>query len=137
MGRSREVHLHVMLDDDEAAAVGRMAREDGVTRASLVRTLIRANDAARDAAAFPVVVIDRQTYARHVRLVRSRGQLMNQSTRALNAIARIVREHGVEPLDLLEALEGAMRLQEATLDAVHEVQAREGEICGRTAVREG
>ena len=83
----------------------------------------------------PVIVLDRASYARHVRCVRGLGTLLNQSTRSLNAIAKAVREHGVDELDLLEAMEEAGRLQEITLTGVSEVREAEAAIMGRPTVR--
>ena len=47
--------------------------------------------------------------------MRGLGTLLNQSARSLNAIAKAVREHGIDELDLLEAMEEANRLQAAAL----------------------
>ena len=73
--------------------------------------------------------------SKHVRCVRGLGTLLNQSTRSLNAIAKAVREHGVDELDLLEAMEEAGRLQEITLTGVSEVREAEAAIMGRPTVR--
>ena len=96
-----------------------------------------AADAAFTGAApcVPVVVLDRATFARHLRCVRGLGTLLNQSARSLNSIARAVREHGVDELDLLEAMEEANRLQAAVLDGVSEVRRAEAAIAGRPTVR--
>ena len=64
------------------------------------------------------LVLDRRTLVRYVRNVRSLGHLLNQSTHALNYIAKAVRESGVDALDLTEALEGVSReLEELKRDA--------------------
>ena len=63
-------------------------------------------------------MLDRQTLARYIRNVRALGHLLNQSTHALNAIAKAVRESGVDALDLAEAMEGvSYRLDEVRRDA--------------------
>lgn len=125
-----------MLSDGEAAALGRLCEASGSTPSEAVRQMIVASDAAASAGGgTPVVVLDRACYAGHVRCVRGLGTLLNQSTRSLNAIAKAVREHGVDELDLLEAMEGASRLQAATLAGVSEVREAEAAIMGRPIVR--
>lgn len=136
MTRRRQRHLHVMLSDGEAAALGWLCEASGSTPSEAVRQMIVASDtAARAGGGMPVIVLDRASYARHVRCVRGLGTLLNQSTRSLNAIAKAVREHGVDELDLLEAIEGAGRLQAATLAGVSEVREAEAAIMGRPTVR--
>ncbi len=125
-----------MLSDGEAAALGRLCEASGSTPSEAVRQMIVASDAAESAGGgTTVVVLDRASYAKHVRCVRGLGTLLNQSTRSLNAIAKAVREHGVDELDLLEAMEGAGRLQAATLTGVSEVREAEAAIMGRPTVR--
>ena len=125
-----------MLSDGEAAALGRLCEASISTPSEAVRQMIVASDtAARAGGGMPVIVLDRTSYARHVRCVRGLGTLLNQSTRSLNAIAKAVREHGVDELDLLEAMEGAGRLQVATLAGVSEVREAEVAIMGRPTVR--
>ena len=125
-----------MLSDGEAAALGRLCEASVSTPSEAVRQMIVASDtAARAGGGMPVIVLDRASYARHVRCVRGLGTLLNQSTRSLNAIAKAVREHGVDELDLLEAMEGAGRLQAATLAGVSEVREAEAAIMGRPTVR--
>ena len=125
-----------MLSDGEAAALGRLCEASCSTPSEAVRQMVVASDAAASAGGgTPVVVLDRASYARHVRCVRGLGTLLNQSTRSLNAIAKAVREHGVDELDLLEAMEGASRLQAATLAGVSEVREAEVAIMGRPTVR--
>ena len=125
-----------MLSDGEAAALGRLCEASCSTPSEAVRQMIVASDAAASAGGgTPVVVLDRACYAGHVRCVRGLGTLLNQSTRSLNAIAKAVREHGVDELDLLEAMEGARRLQAATLAGVSEVREAEAAIMGRPIVR--
>lgn len=136
MTRRRQRHLHVMLSDGEAAALGRLCEASVSTPSEAVRQMIVASDtAARAGGGIPVIVLDRASYARHVRCVRGLGTLLNQSTRSLNAIAKAVREHGVDELDLLEAMEEAGRLQEITLTGVSEVREAEAAIMGRPTVR--
>ena len=125
-----------MLSDGESAALGRLCEASGSTPSEAVRQMIVASDTmARNGGGTTVVVLDRASYARHVRCVRGLGTLLNQSTRSLNAIAKAVREHGVDELDLLEAMEEASRLQAATLAGVAEVREAEVAIMGRPTVR--
>lgn len=125
-----------MLSDGEAAALGRLCEASGSTPSEVVRQMIVASDATIDGSScVPVVVLDRASYAQHVRCVRGLGTLLNQSTRSLNAIAKAVREHGVDELDLLEAMEEANRLQAATLARVSEVREAEASIAGLPTVR--
>lgn len=125
-----------MLSDGEAAALGRLCEASVSTPSEAVRQMIVASDtAARAGGGMPVIVLDRASYARHVRCVRGLGTLLNQSTRSLNAIAKAVREHGVDELDLLEAMEEAGRQQAATLAGVSEVREAEAAIMGRPTVR--
>lgn len=125
-----------MLSDGEAAALGRLCEASVSTPSEAVRQMIVASDtAARAGGGMPVIVLDRASYARHVRCVRGLGTLLNQSTRSLNTITKAVREHGVDELDLLEAMEGAGRLQAATLAGVSEVREAEAAIMGRPTVR--
>ena len=125
-----------MLSDGETAALGRLCEASGSTPSEAVRQMIVASDTmARNGGGTTVVVLDRASYARHVRCVRGLGTLLNQSTRSLNAIAKAVREHGVDELDLLEAMEEASRLQAATLAGVAEVREAEVAIMGRPTVR--
>ena len=110
-----------MLSDGESAALGRLCEASGSTPSEAVRQMIVASDAvARNGGGTTV---------------RGLGTLLNQSTRSLNAIAKAVREHGVDELDLLEAMEGAGRLQAATLAGVSEVREAEVAIMGRPTVR--
>lgn len=125
-----------MLSDGESAALGRLCEASCSTPSEAVRQMIVASDAAASAGGgTPVVVLDRASYARHVRCVRGLGTLMNQATRSLNAIAKAVREHGVDELDLLEAMEEAGRLQAATLAGISEVREAEASIAGLPTVR--
>ena len=136
MPRRRQRHLHVMLSDGESDALSRLCEASGSTPSEAVRQMIVASDAAaRNGGGTIVVVLDRACYAGHVRCVRGLGTLLNQSTRSLNTIAKAVREHGVDELDLLEAMEGASRLQAATLVGISEVREAEAAIMGRPIVR--
>ena len=80
------------------------------------------------------LVINRQTLARYIRNVRALGHLLNQSTHALNAIAKALRESGVNALDVAEAMEGlSYGLDEVRRDAV-EVRRQTAELTGMSVV---
>ena len=88
-----------------------------MTVSDTVRILIQAGDNSGPVG-LAMLVFDRKTLVRYVRNVRSLGHLLNQSTHALNYIAKAVRESGVDALDLTEALEGVSReLEELKRDA--------------------
>ena len=98
--------LHVMLSEDEMSALRALAGTLGTTASDTVRILIQAGSASPSAVEGATLVLDRRTLARYIRNVRALGHLLNQSTHALNAIAKAVRESGVDALDLTEAMEG-------------------------------
>ena len=106
----------------------------GTTVSDTVRLLARAGAAAPSGAVAGVLVLDRKTLAAYVRNVRSLGHLLNQSTHALNAIAKAVRESGVDALDLAEAMEGVTYgLDEVRRDAA-EVRRQAAELTGMPVV---
>ena len=110
--------LHVMLSEDEMDTLKTLAGALGTTASGAVRILIQAGSTAPVTAEGAVLVLDRKTLARYVRNVRALGHLLNQSTHALNAIAKAVRESGVDALDLAEALQGvSWSLDEVRRDA--------------------
>jgi hypothetical protein len=107
-----------MLSEEEMSSLRSLADSLGTTVSDTVRLLARAGAASPGGAATGVLVLDRRTLAAYVRNVRSLGHLLNQSTHALNYIAKAVRESGVDALDLTEALEGVSReLEELKRDA--------------------
>ena len=129
----RPVQLHVMLSQEEMSSLRALAFSLGTTVSDAVRILVQAGaKAGTDGAT--VLVLDRRTLARYARNVRSLGHLLNQSTHALNAIAKAVRESGVDALDLTEALEGvAYGLAEVRRDAA-EVRRQAAELTGMPVV---
>lgn len=138
MPRRRQRHLHVMLSDGEAASLERICEASGSTPSEAVRTMLVASDAAMgDPDSVPVVVLDRASYARHVRCVRGLGTLVNQATRSLNALAKAVREHGTEDhgWELSEALRDCARELSAIGTGIDEVRHSEAAIMGRPSVR--
>lgn len=121
--------LHVMLSEDEMSALKALASSLGTTASDTVRILIQAGSASPSAVEGTTLVLDRQTLARYIRNVRSLGHLLNQSTHALNAIAKAVRESGVDDLDLTEALKDvSYGLAEARRDAADVRQQAEAFI---------
>lgn len=130
----RPVQLHVMLSDEEMSSLRSLADSLGTTVSDTVRLLARAGAATPDGAVAGVIVLDRRTLAAYVRNVRSLGHLLNQSTHALNAIAKAVRESGVDALDLAEAMEGvSYGLAEVRRDAA-EVRHQAAELTGMPVV---
>ncbi len=130
----RPVQLHVMLSEEEMSSLRSLADSLGTTVSDTVRLLARAGAAAPGDATASVLVLDRRTLAAYVRNVRSLGHLLNQSTHALNAIAKAVRESGVDALDLAEAMEGvSYGLDEVRRDAA-EVRRQAAELTGMPVV---
>ena len=130
----RPVQLHVMLSEEEMSSLRSLAGSLGTTVSDTVRLLARAGSAAPNGVATGVLVLDRRTLTAYVRNVRSLGHLLNQSTHALNAIAKAVRESGVDALDLTEAMEGvSYGLAEVRRDAA-EVRHQAAELTGMPVV---
>ena len=130
----RPVQLHVMLSEEEMSSLRSLADSLGTTVSDTVRLLAQAGTTAPGGAAAGVLVLDRRTLAAYVRNVRSLGHLLNQSTHALNAIAKAVRESGVDALDLAEAMEGvSYGLSEVRRDAA-EVRRQAVELTGMPVV---
>ena len=125
----RPIQLHVMLSEEEMSSLRSLAESLGTTVSDTVRLLARVGGAAAG-----VLVLDRRTLAAYVRNVRVLGHLLNQSTHALNAIAKAVRESGVDALDLAEAMEGvSYGLDEVRRDAA-EVRRQAAELTGMPVV---
>ena len=113
----RPIQLHVMLSEEEMASLRSLSDSIDMTVSDTVRILIQAGDNSGPVGP-AMLVFDRKTLVRYVRNVRSLGHLLNQSTHALNYIAKAVRESGVDARDLTEALEGVSReLEELKRDA--------------------
>ena len=114
---TRPVHLHVMLAPEEMASLRSLSDSIDMTVSDTVRILIQAGRNSGPVG-LEMLVFDRKTLVRYVRNVRSLGHLLNQSTHALNSIAKAVRESGVDALDLTEVLEGvSYELEELRRDA--------------------
>jgi hypothetical protein len=124
-----------MLSEEEMSSLRSLADSLGTTVSDTVRLLARAGATApREARPPASLVLDRRTLAAYVRNVRSLGHLLNQSTHALNAIAKAVRESGVDALDLAEAMEGVTYgLGEVRRDAA-EVRRQAAELTGMPVV---
>ena len=114
----KTARLEIRLEPKERELADELARHYGTTVSDLMRLLIRAAAANPSFTAQPILVLDKRTLAQYVRNVRALGHLLNQSTHALNAIAKAVRESGVDALDLTEAMEGvSYSLAEVRRDA--------------------
>ena len=130
----KTARLEIRLEPRERELAGELARRYGTTVSDLMRLLIRAAVASPSSAAQPVLVLDKRTLAQYVRNVRALGHLLNQSTHALNAIAKAVRESGVDALDLTEAMEGvSYSLAEVRRDA-DAVRQQAGRLTGMPLV---
>ena len=130
----KTARLEIRLEPKERELAGELARRYGTTVSDLMRLLIRAAVASPSSAAQPVLVLDKRTLAQYVRNVRALGHLLNQSTHALNAIAKAVRESGVDALDLTEAMEGvSYSLAEVRRDA-DAVREQAGRLTGMPLV---
>jgi uncharacterized protein (DUF1778 family) len=130
----KTARLEIRLEPKERELAGELARRYGTTVSDLMRLLIRAAVASPSSAAQPVLVLDKRTLAQYVRNVRALGHLLNQSTHALNAIAKAVSESGVDALDLTEAMEGvSYGLDEVRRDAA-EVRHQAAELTGMPVV---
>lgn len=128
----------MMLSESERAALARLCEASRSTPSEAVRTMIVASDAAMgETGHVPVIVLDRTSYARHVRCVRGLGTLMNQATRSLNALAKAVREHGTQDhgWELYEAIRDCTWELEGIRGAIDDVRASEVSIMGRPTVR--
>lgn len=130
----KTARLEIRLEPKERELVDELARRHETTVSDLMRLLIRAAAASSPSAAQPVLVLDKRTLAQYVRNVRALGHLLNQSTHALNAIAKAVRESGVDALDLTEAMEGvSYSLAEVRRDA-SAVREQAGRLTGMPLV---
>jgi uncharacterized protein (DUF1778 family) len=130
----KTARLEIRLEPKERELAGELARRYGTTVSDLMRLLIRAAVASPSSAAQPVLVLDKRTLAQYVRNVRALGHLLNQSTHALNAIAKAVRESCVDALDLTEAMEGvSYSLAEVRRDA-DAVREQAGRLTGMPLV---
>ena len=130
----KTARLEIRLEPRERELAGELARRYGTTVSDLMRLLIRAAAVSPSSSAQPVLVLDKRTLAQYVRNVRALGHLLNQSTHALNAIAKAVRESGVDALDLTEAMEGvSYSLAEVRRDA-DAVRQQAGRLTGMPLV---
>ena len=130
----KTARLEIRLEPKERELADELARHYGTTVSDLMRLLIRAAAANPSSTAQPILVLDKRTLAQYVRNVRALGHLLNQSTHALNAIAKAVRESGVDALDLTEAMEGvSYSLAEVRGDA-DAVREQAGRLTGMPLV---
>ena len=130
----KTARLEIRLEPRERELAGELARRYGTTVSDLMRLLIRAAAVIPSSTVQPVLVLDKRTLAQYVRNVRALGHLLNQSTHALNAIAKAVRESGVDALDLTEAMEGvSYSLAEVRRDA-DTVRQQAGRLTGMPLV---
>ena len=130
----RPIQLHVMLSEEEMSSLRSLADSLGTTVSDTVRLLAQAGAEVPGGVTTGVLVLDRRTLAAYVRNVRALGHLLNQSTHAINAIAKAVRDSGVDTLDLAEAMEGvSYGLGEVRRDAA-EIRRQAAELTGLPVV---
>lgn len=130
----KTARLEIRLDPRELELVKRLATHYGTTVSDLMRMLIKAASVSPGEGHPSFLVLNRQTLASYVRNVRALGHLLNQSTHAINAIAKAVRESGVDALDLVEALEGVSWGLEAVRRDVADVRRQAAELTGMPVV---
>ena len=119
--------FEVRLGPEDEAALREASSAFGMGRAELVRTLVHAAAESKGTSDAGQVLVDARTAARLERDVRSLGYLLNQSTHALNGIAKACREQEVDTAGLAEVLDG-VRLGLAEV-------AEEARSVGRSAER--
>ena len=123
-----------MLSEEEMSSLRSLADSLGSTVSDTVRLLAQAGAEVPGGVTTGVLVLDRRTLAAYVRNVRALGHLLNQSTHAINAIAKAVRDSGVDALDLAEAMEGvSYGLGEVRRDAA-EIRRQAAELTGLPVV---
>lgn len=131
----RPKQLHVMLAPEELDALQALADGLGMNVSTTIRTLINAAEPTA-LANTGTLILDKRTFARYVRNVRALGHLLNQATHALNALAKIAREEGIEPLDLAEALEAVSYELKGVREESALIRKQAGELTGRPVVFE-
>lgn len=127
--------LELRLEESDLESARSLARTHAMSVSALIRLLIR-SAASASPDAVHTVVIDKKTFARYVRNIRALGHLYNQAVHALNTLAKIAREEGIEPLDLTEALEAVSWQLNAVRDESEAVRAQAVELTGRQIVFE-
>ena len=127
--------LELRLEEADLESARRLAREQGTSVSSVVRLLIRSASNVRGDG-IPAIVLDKRTFAKYVRNVRALGHLYNQAVHALNTLAKIACEEGVEPLDLTEALGQVSWQLNAVQSEAESIRTQAAELTGRPAVFE-
>ena len=130
----RPIQLHVMLSEEEMSSLRSLADALGTSVSDTVRILVKAGAVAPGSGGETMLVLDRRTLAAYVRNVRALGHLLNQSTHALNAIAKAVRESGIDALDLTEAMEGVSWGLDVVRQDAAEVRRQGAELTGKPVV---
>ena len=130
----RPIQLHVMLSEEEMSSLRSLADALGTSVSDTVRILVKAGAVTPGSGGDTMLVLDRRTLAAYVRNVRALGHLLNQSTHALNAIAKAVRESGIDALDLTEAMEGVSWGLDVVRQDAAEVRRQGAELTGKPVV---
>ena len=130
----RPIQLHVMLSEEEMSSLRSLADALGTSVSDPERILVKAGAVAPGSCGETMLVLDRRTLAAYVRNVRALGHLLNQSTHALNAIAKAVRESGIDALDLTEAMEGVSWGLDVVRQDAAEVRRQGAELTGKPVV---
>lgn len=130
----RPIQLHVMLSEEEMSSLRSLADALGTSVSDTVRILVKAGAVTPGSGGETMLVLDRRTLAAYVRNVRALGHLLNQSTHALNAIAKAVRESGIDALDLTEAMEVVSWGLDVVRQDAAEVRRQGAELTGKPVV---
>lgn len=113
MGELRR--LEARLTEEQMDMLDGLARDTGLTKTDVIRTLITHVSVADepDITGDTVIVLDRASASKIAYQLRKVGINLNQATAALNAIARAARKATGDPLqvlDLVEAIESVKYL---------------------------
>lgn len=117
---ARPCRLSVRISDEEADALTSAPAAYGVTKTGLVRLLVRYLQLpSKDLLSGEPIAFDRMTSSGIADGLRSVGTLYNRQVRALNTMAKGIREGEAGPEDVLEALLGVHAAMPRIEDELH------------------